>query len=1116
MRRRQVAVFLLSALLLFQQLSLPANLFAEQTSTSAKESVISNRSSDWSDQTLSKNDDPLTDESVSDDSEKSEDASGDPSKEGSSKNEDATLNVATEGTHEPISSIDYVYVEQSVVSLGEDWNIVVSLKDNSQLVKSAELVLSDSAGEKHTISSSDVKNGAVRFNGRFDEASDALRYTVKEFRYSLADESRHFVLLSDDSEASNDYSFDVVSPSTANALTDPDDDGVSAMYVDADGNLQAAGSVEEALEKADPNAVTSDADGVATQSVDSRSAVQSRENYLIVAIDPGHGGYDSGASANGVVEKDVNWSIANHFKDELATYTGVTPYLTTSGEEPGLSTRVDRAVSMGADVFISVHVNSDGGQGVSNGAEVWVPNNSSYNNALHAEGTELGQKIEQQLTSLGLTYRGVKSRDWGYDPDGGYTYPDGSMKDYYSVIRNSRYHNIPGIIVEHAFVTNASDAAKLRDDSFRKRLGIADATGVAQQYGLVKDSTARQSASVAVKAHVSNLGWESTVYDNKVAGTVGKGFGLEAFQLSLLNSVASSGGVSYRSNIDGSWQDWKSSGQTSGTTGQGKALQAVEIKLTGDAAAKYDIYYRVHSADFGWLGWTKNGASAGSVGYGKSAQAIEVVIVAKGSSAPGSTSNAFRDRSNEPMQLKFQAHVRNIGWMSWQTDSMGTTGRGLPMEALKVVIDNQKVSGSIESRAHVQDVGWQNWVNANSVCGTTGQSKQIEAVQFRLTGQLAEQYDIYYRVHVANIGWLGWAKNGDKAGSQGFGYGAESVQLKLVKKGGEAPGKVGDSFRAPLISCQAHVQNIGWQPYVYNGSVAGTTGRGLNLEALNVRLGSEAGSGAVQVKAHVSNIGWQNWTSKTAGTTGRNLAIEALQIKLTGDVSNKYDIYYRVHSADFGWFGWAKNGESAGSQGYGKGAQAVQVVLVEKGDKAPGSTENPFKAKASASTSKIMGSSTKTAKQMATYFSKSGHVFPKSVYSDRGASTIEEFCKILAEESSDEGVRADVVFAQAMHETGWLKFGGSVKAEQCNFAGIGATSATVGGASFKDVRTGIRAQVQHLKAYASKDALKHDCVDPRFSKVTRGSAPLVTDLNGKWAVPGNDYGESILKIIQSI
>lgn len=143
----------------------------------------------------------------------------------------------------------------------------------------------------------------------------------------------------------------------------------------------------------------------------------------------------------------------------------------------------------------------------------------------------------------------------------------------------------------------------------------------------------------------------------------------------------------------------------------------------------------------------------------------------------------------------------------------------------------------------------------------------------------------------------------------------------------------------------------------------------------------------------------------------------------------------------------------------------------------------------------IMGTSKATVAQMVNLFNDKGKNYP-NIYAEKGASTINEFCKILMQEADAEGVRAEVVFAQSMHETGWLQFGGDVAAEQCNFAGIGATGG-VPGNSFTDVREGLRAQVQHLKAYASTEALNQSCVDPRFNYVNRGCAPTVEELGGK-------------------
>ncbi len=113
--------------------------------------------------------------------------------------------------------------------------------------------------------------------------------------------------------------------------------------------------------------------------------------------------------------------------------------------------------------------------------------------------------------------------------------------------------------------------------------------------------------------------------------------------------------------------------------------------------------------------------------------------------------------------------------------------------------------------------------------------------------------------------------------------------------------------------------------------------------------------------------------------------------------------------------------------------------------------------------------------------------------------------EIYLSEGAKEGIRGDVAFAQALHETNFFKFGGDVLPEQNNFAGLGATGGGVKGHSFATPQLGVRAQIQHLKAYASTAPLNNPCVDPRFRYVKdRGCAPCIEDLGGKWAFPGYD------------
>ena len=119
----------------------------------------------------------------------------------------------------------------------------------------------------------------------------------------------------------------------------------------------------------------------------------------------------------------------------------------------------------------------------------------------------------------------------------------------------------------------------------------------------------------------------------------------------------------------------------------------------------------------------------------------------------------------------------------------------------------------------------------------------------------------------------------------------------------------------------------------------------------------------------------------------------------------------------------------------------------------------------------VMGESVVTVDELADYFNQSGYEYPSEELAKGGADSIETFCQIYCEEAEAEDIRAEVAFTQAMKETGFLQFGGDVSIEQFNFAGIGTTGGGVPGNSYPDVRTGVRAQIQHLKAYATDEPL---------------------------------------------
>jgi len=291
------------------------------------------------------------------------------------------------------------------------------------------------------------------------------------------------------------------------------------------------------------------------------------------------------------------------------------------------------------------------------------------------------------------------------------------------------------------------------------------------------------------------------------------------------------------------------------------------------------------------------------------------------------------------MSVSYKVHRQDYDWeKDWKKDGQtsGTEGQCKRLEAIQIKLPDG-VSGSIEYRTHIQDIGWEkNWSKDGAKSGTEGQCKRLEAIQIRLTGEVEENYDVYYSVHAENFGWLGWAKNGEEAGTAGYGYRLEAIRIQLVTKGDKAPeliGTIKEAMKARLVGYQTHVQDYGTQAYVYDGAMAGTEGECKRMESIRMKLPSSVNS-SIQYRSHVQDIGWEkNWASNgsLSGTTGQCKRLEAIQIQLSGDVAKNYDVYYRVHAQDYGWLAWAKNGESSGTEGYAKRLEAIEVRLVPKG-----------------------------------------------------------------------------------------------------------------------------------------------------------------------------------------
>jgi uncharacterized protein YjdB len=302
-------------------------------------------------------------------------------------------------------------------------------------------------------------------------------------------------------------------------------------------------------------------------------------------------------------------------------------------------------------------------------------------------------------------------------------------------------------------------------------------------------------------------------------------------------------------------------------------------------------------------------------------------------STPGDQQDATQQEDNvEPTpedtqtNIEYTSHIQGNGWETQEHTNgelSGTTGENKRLEAIQISLPDH--NNELQYQVHVQNIGWMDYVSGGEVAGTTGQAKRIEAIRIRLSGNLANTYNVVYRTHVQNYGWLKWVMNDTISGTTGQSLRIEAIEILLAKKDVEAA--TGND-----VVYDSHVQNIGWQEPVVNGETAGTTGKSKRVEAFHVYLQNQTLAGQLFYQAHVAGIGWQNWMSneKMAGTTGQSRQIEAIRLKLDGAIADMYDIYYRVHVQDYGWLAWTTTGQAAGTTGLSKRIEAFELLMIAR------------------------------------------------------------------------------------------------------------------------------------------------------------------------------------------
>ncbi|GCF95926.1 hypothetical protein NRIC_38170 [Enterococcus florum] len=271
------------------------------------------------------------------------------------------------------------------------------------------------------------------------------------------------------------------------------------------------------------------------------------------------------------------------------------------------------------------------------------------------------------------------------------------------------------------------------------------------------------------------------------------------------------------------------------------------------------INYETHVAEVGWMNNVADGALSGSIGYSLPIEALKI-----------SFGNKHVDGS-----VEYRVHMSKKGWQPWVKSGQiaGSTGQSIGLEAFEVKLTGQAANYyDIEYQAHVQRKGWLPVVKNGQTAGTTGESLRLEALKINLKRKKIVQgtkdlpkTGVAYRSHLQTEGWLGFVKEGAVSGTTGLSISMECLEVFVN-------GSKND------FQLDTHCSTIGWM-----NNAGGTTGQKKNLEAFRITLKNNlAKTHTIEYRSHVKSIGWQGWVRNGAvsGTTGKKLAIEAVQIRL--------------------------------------------------------------------------------------------------------------------------------------------------------------------------------------------------------------------------------------------
>ena len=1034
--------------------------------------------------------------------------------------------------------MEYFLVDNPVLSNGETENFVLSL-NNAEGYSDFKLTIQKEDGTTFDLESTEQVDNLVKFSRVFNEEEKG-QYSVTTLHYVYNGQAYYLNF----SDLEMDVKFGV----------DQEYDGYDATLPDlTEDSISSEGVIEVTdVNKAEEEIVNGVASQPAVMSVDEFS--RHATGGMTICLDPGHGGSDSGANAFGAKESDLTLKIAQYCKEELSKYdvnvvmTRTTDTRLSEEAAMDLKNRVEVAKKAGASYFISIHINS-AANSAAKGAEVYYPNTSGNKN-LSSNGQNLAKAIQKQLTALGLYDRGIKIRNY---TDGTTSYdPTSSDKDYYGVIRYAKQANITGLIVEHCFISNKEEFDKyLGSNAKLQQLGVADARGIVSALGLQLknqslDTLAKDNRNVLADG-TYNI--QSLVNPNYVLDIYG-GYTTNGANVQL-----------YRSN-DTEAQLFKVTHDSQGYVTFTNVKSGKVLDVYGGTKKNNQNIWQFSSNGSRAQKWIVKPDGNGYVII-SALDSNYVLDLSTGKAVNSSNIQLYTYCGSNAQRWKFSKLVS-------KTDKLNS----LAQSNKNVLADGTYVISTALSSNYVLDVyGGYTWNKANvQLFAKNG----TDAQAFKVTHD-SQGYVTFTNVNSGKVLEVAGSRAGNNANVQQYSLDGSRAQKWVVQKNGSGytiisaldPNFVLDLSGALVMNGRniGLYQSNGSKAQQWNFSKHMTDRERCDLFAAQNK--DKIADGVYYIKNKNVNYALDVYGGSLYG--GANVQLYSLnrsnaqKWKITHD-SKGYVMFQNVGSGMYLTAGGSGNSANVYQQKQSNGYNQKWIIMFDTNsnlrivsalhsnrvlDVHGGMIRNfsniqlydsnnsnaqkwvfeYINTNATGGLMQIMGTSQTTVAQMVRYYNAnaSGYDTFKAKYNGKyngvlakgGASTINQFAQIFYEEATAEGVRAEVAFTQCMKETGFLKYGGDVLPNQYNFAGIGATGA-VHGASFSNVRMGVRAQIQHLKAYGSISPLTNQCVDPRFNLVKRGSAQYVEWLgikenpNGYGWATSKSYGHDIVSMVNSL